>query len=36
MHYPPAVHHAIVVTDTVKLTDPIRTNLDQLAIRDAL
>lgn len=36
MRQPPAVHHTIVVTDTVNFTDPARTNLDQLAIRHAL
>jgi hypothetical protein len=31
-----AVHHTIVVTDIENFTDPGRTNLDQLAIRDEL
>lgn len=34
--YPPAVHHTIVLTDIENFTDPDRTNLDQLATRQAL
>src|SRR5262245_43602101 len=32
----PAVHHTIVVTDIENFTDPRRTNLDQVTIRNGL
>lgn len=34
--YPPAVHRTIAVFDVDKFSDPARTNLDQLAVRDGM
>ena len=36
MHQPLAVHRAIMVVDVERFGDPVRTNLDQLAVREAL